>query len=526
MRVARFGTCVLIGLVAVASCRCDEELYEIPRVGSLRGVVCADVDGQPAANLSVTLTDANGEAHTVVTDAGGTFLVEELPVGEVVIGVPDAAPREGRVVVLEGAVVDFVDGVCRPPPPPPTGSVSGCICDEAVGQWVAGANVFVTFDDGSVAVSGTDDSGCFLLEGVRPGAQTLQVQKGVFTEEHPVTVVAGETTAVPSPETCEREPPPVDGDTGSVAGRVCAPDGVTWLSAADVFVTVAGGGRVATTTDGDGAYLLEGVPVGRQTVEIVKGSFSTSRQVDVFANQTTTIPEDECAIEAQHLRIAVVTGDYDRVEDVLSSIGIEAGDVDLYESSFLDNAWVPDLIEDYATLSQYDIVFLNCGLGDSDFTLPPFFDNDVAIANLRLFVSQGGSVYASDWAYYVVEKTWPDFIDFVGDDTRGDNAKVGAAPFDVEANIVDGPMALALGQTAMELHYPLAYWAVMERVAATTTVYVQGDARTDAGATLSAVPHTVAFRPGQGRVLFTSFHQEPGINPDMQRVLQLLIFEL
>jgi hypothetical protein len=520
----RLALFVLLGSVATSSCQCDDELYGIPSVGGLRGVICADDDGQPRANVAVTLTDAEGVDHVVQSGEDGTFLADELPVGEIAIVIDDQPPREGRITIDEGAVVDFIDATCRPPPPSPTGSISGCVCDEGVGQWVTAANVFVTYADGGVVVTGTDERGCFLLEGVLPGAQTLQILKGVFVREQPVTVVAAETVAIPSPETCERDPP-IQGETGSVAGRVCAPDGTTWLSAADVFVSLSGGARVATVTDGDGAYLLDGVPVGRRTVEIVKGSFSTTREVDVFAGQTTTIPEDECAIEAAHLRIAVVTGDYDRVQDVLSSIGIEDGDVDTYTSTFFDTGWVQDLVGNYEVLSQYDIVFLNCGLGDSDFSLPPFFDNDAAIANLRQFVSQGGSVYASDWAYYVVEKTWPDYIDFVGDDARSDNAKVGAVG-DVDAAIVDVGMAQALGQSSMELHYPLISWAVIESAATTTTVYVRGDAPLDNGTSLQDVPHTVAFRPGQGRVLFTSFHQEPGINPDMQRVLQLLIFEL
>ena len=66
----------------------------------------------------------------------------------------------------------------------------------------------------------------------------------------------------------------------------------------------------------------------------------------------------------------------------------------------------------------------------------------------------------------------------------------------------------------------------MQAASAQVTTYIRGDAALDSGQTLQDVPHTVAFRPGAGRVLFTSFHQEPGINPDMERVLRLLIFEL
>ncbi len=534
MRIVRAGACALAALVAVSSCRCDEELNPIPEVGDLRGVVCGDVDGQPSFGMTVTVTDADGVVHTASAGLTGEFSVENLAVGDAVINVEDpSGAREGAVIIVKDDLVEWRDGACRappPPPPPPVGSVEGCICDEAVGQWVSGANVFITLEGGAVAVTGTDDVGCFLLEGVPPGSHTLQVQRGVFIEEHAVTVVADATFSLPEVDSCEPPPPPAE--SGAVSGRVCAPDGETWLAQADVFVVLEDGTRVQTTTDADGAYTLSGVPTGTQTLNIVKGSFQTSRSVEIVDGQTTVIPEDDCELEVQDLRIAVVTGDYDRVQDVLATIGIDAAHTTIFESNYLTGNvdWVNNLIMDYATLSSFDIVFLNCGVGDKSFVgrdgLFPISVNQAAIANLRQFVQEGGSVYASDWAYNIVEKTWPDFVDFAGNDAEAETAKLGDAPFDIDANITDAQMALSLGQSTMELHYPLLQWAVMESVSPQTTVYVRADADLIDGSTLRDVPHTIAFRPGAGRVLFTSFHQEAGINPDMQRVLQLLIFEL
>jgi hypothetical protein len=71
---------------------------------------------------------------------------------------------------------------------------------------------------------------------------------------------------------------------GAVEGRVCAPDGETWLAAADVYVELANGGRVETETDGDGRYHLPNVPVGTQTLHIEKGPFSTTRDVEIVAD--------------------------------------------------------------------------------------------------------------------------------------------------------------------------------------------------------------------------------------------------
>jgi hypothetical protein len=528
-----FGSIALAATFAISSCNCGEELTPIVNRGDLRGALCGDVDGQPAG-LSVTVTDSEGDTYTATANALGVFVLEDVAEGVATVVIADpAGERTGTIVVTADEVTQFADSVCRAPPPPPTGSVSGCVCDETAGQWVTGANVFIAFENGAFAVSGTDENGCFLLEGVAPGAYELQIQKGVFAEEHNVTIVADETFALPAVESCDAPPPP--DDAGTIEGRVCAPDGTTWLSGADVYVELANGTRVATTTDADGAYTLTNVPVGVQVVHIVKGSFSDTTNVTVVDGQTTTIPESECSIEPIDLRIALVTGDYDDVGQVLNTIGVDNDHIEVFASSVFNNniQWVDDLILDYERLSTFSIVFLNCGAGDRRFVgrdaqgifIPEIPVDQVAIANLRRFVQEGGSVYASDWAYTVVEAVWPEFVDFAGDETR-DAAKVGFAPYDIDATVTDAQMALSLGQTDMELHYPLTEWAVMQDVSPQTTVYVRADAELMSGETLSNVPHTVAFRPGAGRVLFTSFHQEAGINPDMQRILQLLMFEL
>lgn len=537
MNIVRSGFFAMTAVVAASSsCNCDEELYSTP--GSLRGVVCSTVTGQPIGDVAVVINDGTGKAHDGTTDAFGQYRAENLAVGDgtVVINEPGVDARTLPVTIDSTTEAELIDTACRaptPPPPPPSGTVSGCVCDEAVGAWVTGANVFVLTSDGGVVVTGTDEVGCFTLEGVPEGVQTVKIEKGIFFEEHAITIVAGETLALPAIESCALDPPPPPGEVGTITGRVCAPDGETWLAGADAYITLPNGSRVATVTDVDGNYTLENVPVGSHDINIVKGSFEATVPTTVVAGQTTVIPEAECQIEAEHLKIAVVTGDYDRVQDVLSGIGIDETDVDVFDSNYFDDGWIDTLLADYAALSQYDIVFLNCGLGDIGFTARFFGANDSEIGdNLRRFVSEGGSIYASDWAYHVVEKTWPDFVAFRGADDVAQSAKVGFAPQDVPATITDPAMALALGQNTMEIHYPLGAWAAIEDVAPSTTVYIRGDADIDedndgvVDGALTNVPHTVAFRPGSGRVLFTSFHQEPGINPDMQRVLQLLIFEL
>ena len=56
--------------------------------------------------------------------------------------------------------------------------------------------------------------------------------------------------AIPEPPAPEPQPEPEP--FGAVSGRVCGPDGVTWLAVASVWIEPAGETRLASTSDGDG----------------------------------------------------------------------------------------------------------------------------------------------------------------------------------------------------------------------------------------------------------------------------------
>ena len=519
-----FALSLSFSFVAVGACNCDNDLYAFP--GRLNGLVCGTDDGQLLAGVKVSVVDSNGKSTEATTDANGDFKADKLSTGAATITVHEAAgDRAATVIIDAGKEASFRDSTCHAAIIP-VGEIDGCICNTSAGSWVAAANVYVITDAGAVFSTGTDPVGCFALTGVPTGAQVLKVQKGAFYVEHAVTVVADQTVSIQSPASCDPPPPPAD--SGTVAGRVCAPDGTTWLSDATVSVTRADGSVATTTTDGDGRYTLTGVPTGDQNLNVTKGSFTSTVAVTVTANQTTTVPDGQCAIALPGVKIAVVTGDYDHVETVLSQLGVDPANVDTYEGANFSSAWVTGLLDDFTVLSQYDIVFLNCGLHDTRIVS---FPDQTAISNLKQFVQNGGSVYASDWAYTVVETAWPDEIDFARTDTdfsplAANSPKFGIATTGLAGTIVDAGLAAGMGSSSIALDYQLNEWVAMQAVAAGVTVYITGDAPLEDGTSLTNVPHTVGFNVGAGRVLYTSFHQEPGVNQQQERVLQLLMFEL
>lgn len=511
---------------AFGACQCDEVLYAAP--GDLVGVICSVDSGQALAGVPITIVDAEGDEIEATTDGTGLFRAERVASGKATLKVhsPDGE-REIEVFIESGREARYDDEACHPPPQPPAplGTASGCVCDERVGAWVTNANVYVITGAGSVHNASSDATGCFNLIDIPAGPQIVKIEKSVmdFYEEHAITVLANEDVAVVLDTECEPPPPP--DESGNVEGRVCASDGTTWLSEATVYVENAAGERIAQdTTDTNGAYTLTGVPAGPQVVHIEKGSFSSTVDVVVPANGTYTVPEAECSLEAPDVQVAVVTGDWDRVQDVLANIGVDSANVTLYEGG---GDWADELLGNYELLSTYDIVFLNCGLNDSGFRVSnEAFVNTTARDNLRQFVTNGGSVYASDWAYALVERAWSDSVDFVGDDAGFGSSKQGATATAIPGVIVDAQLAAAMGDADIELHYPLPSWVPMETVAQGVTVYIEGAAPLNDGTTRPNVPHTVGFNAGAGRVIYTSFHQEPGISQAQERVLELLMFEL
>lgn len=305
-------------------------------------------------------------------------------------------------------------------------------------------------------------------------------------------------------------------ETGTIEGRICEPDGTAWFADADVIVAPAGGTRVESTTDGDGRFTLDDVEAGPQRVHITKGAVDIVRDVVVPPNDVVVIPEDECGLDPT-LRIAVVHGsDYDRVEGVLEELGIDMQTVDVYQSD-----WAEQLLSTTGGLADYDILFLNCRSNEATYMQQPEMQE-----RLRTFVEDGGSLYAADQAYDIIEVAWPDEINFFGnDESRGAGDK--GSTVDVTAAVIDTTLADRLGDDDVGLHFGLSTWSVMVGVADDVETYIEADGvpLLD-GATLDDVPMTVGFHYGAGHVVYSSFHEEPGIGEGQEQVLKLIMFEL
>jgi hypothetical protein len=483
--------------------------------GRIEGIVCDRHTGAVVTQGQVQVVLPDGSSLDAATDAAGEFAIEDVPAGEHVLSIFAVGYQRSFLVrVFPGETTTIEQGNDCRPALASEGFVSGALCDPNGGGPLVGADVRGVDASGDVHDDVTDTDGAFLLGPMPAGLVNIDVSRApgvAFSVQ--ATIVAGDEVVVASPFTCGGSE--VGPGNGRVEGRVCAPDGTTWLSGAEVFIELPGGDRISSSTDGQGRWALEGVPPGTWDVHVRAGSFESIIVVVVDEDETTVVlPDSECAID-QDVKIAVVEGIWDDVRTVLVDVGIEEGIITDFSTG-----WAYELLGDPAYLATFDIVMINCGADEYEYV------GDATLQqNLIEYVEAGGSLYVSDLAYDVVEIAFPDALDFYGADETQDSAEVGAQ-MELMGTIVDPSLSSAIGTSQIDVNYPLAYWAIMEDEAADTRVYIRGTGETLDGEYLSDIAHTVSFRRGEGKVVFSSFHQEPGINVLQEQVLQLLVFQL
>ncbi|MBN2799955.1 MAG: hypothetical protein JXX28_12485 [Deltaproteobacteria bacterium] len=317
----------------------------------------------------------------------------------------------------------------------------------------------------------------------------------------------------------------------AVSGRICDPDRHEWLEGAQVYTHLVDDSgmiyaSVDTLTDTEGRFTLDKLVRDRSyTIFVQHGS----RTLDMFSVQVEgsdlSLDDPVCGVEAG-ARVAVITGDYDDFPVVLDAVGL----VDYELVNGQTGEELVQFLSDAAHLSDYDALFFPGGsleedvLYDSDGSAPAG-QVDAVLGALTAFVEGGGTLVASDWSYDVVERLWPDPIDFLGDDTVPDAAQLGEVA-QVEAEVVSGALEAALGGTAVELSYDFDAWPVMEFAGAETTVYLKGAAPYRVGMSPQVqnnAPMLVSFPVGSGTVWISSFRYSAQLDGPGLGVVQFVL---
>lgn len=327
------------------------------------------------------------------------------------------------------------------------------------------------------------------------------------------------------------DPDPInEPDPGSIRGRVCSPSGRSWLPDAVVYTNLLDERGVITEvrktfSDRDGNWMLADLPGNREyEVHIQSQGVELDRTV-VFVGDAdqVTLPSEAC-FDPTALDIALISGDYDDVDLVLEHLGFTS----YTQIDGANPAALAAFLTDPEQLSRYDLVFFNGGHVEQGVIYdgnPANETPDRVAAALRAYVQAGGAVFATDWAYDVVEGAWPDAIDFVGDDRIPNAAQLGEYA-DIDAQVTDEALAGFLGKNRIGVAYDLPVWPPMSAVQPYVSLHLSGTVSVREGTavyTLPAAPLLVSFSDGQGRVGFSTFRFAANDGEDSRLVLQHLL---
>lgn len=227
---------------------------------------------------------------------------------------------------------------------------------------------------------------------------------------------------------------------------------------------------------------------------------------------------NEEVLREVRLRLAVTPAEFDDMGRLLRQLG---------EGYAYDQIALEELL-DPEKLKQYDVIFMTCGgspeswlgeaIGDGErnsriFTVRPEVAERMRSA-LRGFVEQGGTLYASDWRFQVLQIAFPDLVD-AEKAVRGDKQEV-------EAEVVDSGLREVIGER-IPLNFDLPGWYPAAFGPRGATTYVRGAYRASDGQQLAS-PLLVRVPFGQGSILFTSFHNE-AVNSEIEtKLLKYLVF--
>ena len=304
---------------------------------------------------------------------------------------------------------------------------------------------------------------------------------------------------------------------GGIIGETCtATDGV--LPGATVIVEGYDCDGVFFSMDtiagSDGSYEFTNIPSGSHQLTIASGSFEITDDVSVQAGEVTdrkSVGHKLCFMGTE-VDIAVASGSFDNIRVILDNMNIE------YDTITNNSSFFSDLDQ----MRQYDIIFAECGTDSMGLGSGGGFgsDTDEIAYNIRRYVEEGNSLYASDWASHFVRHTIPEAMVF--------SDSTGRAPQTVMSSVESDLMQLVLDSNTAEVHFNAGGWHMMKDVGPSTEVQFRGSAESSGGPLLEDIPFMAIYDDpiGGGRAIYTSFHNNNQATNDMEDILEFMIFQL
>ena len=413
------------------------------------------------------------------------------------------------------------------------GKFGACACVAGIGDASTVSDAKLADLAAEIAGSGAQDA----ADGGEP-ASTDGLQSGdglVVSSDIPADAVASQACAP-----C---------GYGSLKGLICAPSDQIYVNGATVTLTVTDCDgsvkQVTTTTDKDGNYSFDKLPCGKHTAYVTKGAFKAQYWVNIKIDQETNLTGigQKLCFAATAAKIAVFWGQWDKQHKLLDELGFKYTYYN-FEYEYFNNI-DPKTIEavqvlrDYDKLKQFQVLFFNCGSAAMKYV-----DMFPEIAkNLKDFVLNGGSIYASDLAWAYVEAAFPDAIDFYGktdlpSGPSNDGPQVVVGNQTVPATIKDAALAQIVGTATFSAKFGPGPLIAVDQAGQGTTVHVTGLTQIenknkkgpfDPDHIPFAGPVVLSHQPavtGAGRVVYTTFHNDEQADALMLKILNYLVFLL
>jgi len=203
-------------------------------------------------------------------------------------------------------------------------------------------------------------------------------------------------------------------------------------------------------------------------------------------------------------RVAVVPSSGDPVDQRLTEMGIEYTAITAAD------------LRNPKTYDEYTSIFLPCMIDDS-----PARDASVQ-QYLRDFVDRGGRLYVACYSGEYVGLVWPQV------------ATLSSGPhYSATASIVDPEVAAFVGSTVLDI--PTGYDCIdsfnaglVNQILYSTDTYTSYDWQTGATNTVEVGLIAFSFDWGKGKVIYTDFHSESGMqeNPQQAKFLEWVVREV
>ena len=358
---------------------------------------------------------------------------------------------------------------------------------------------------------------------------------------------------------CNNEPidsNPFEGNY-NVFGKILAPNGTDPISKVNVNITSENNSNYEIFSDARGNFSTN-LSHGVFSIEFKKGLFKANTEIEISEGSSNLSIDLGDIIFGEIPNIAVVTGSYDNIESILYDIGlVDDSDLPLFDiidgsnsrtqepidlskrnhlkSNKLDEVSLEpnvdfnfsDLLNDINLMSQYDIIFLNCGLDTSDANV-----NDT----LYDYVYNGGLLYATDWAYPFLERfneiSGNDYLTFYQPYQSGESLSTEATILSSELNDwLSFNFNLTIENSVIIDEF-LNSWQVVDTYDLDNVIaWLSGEVEfINENNELESDEKELAFTYsiGDGGIFYSSFHTEnhdAGFS-NVDRVMEFLVFEL